>query len=99
MGHTDHTGTARSRREQIPSGQIMLEGELSFPVGAAGVVLLAHGSWRSRHSDLFGRVFFPGTIVLGGEASSEGHAAGDDPPPEARSAKVVRNEWLVTAGR
>jgi dienelactone hydrolase len=50
MGHTGHTGTARSRVEQIPSGQIMLEGELSVPEGAAGVVLFAHGSGSSRHS-------------------------------------------------
>lgn len=50
MGHTGHTGTARSRVEQIPSGQIMLEGELSVPVGATGVVLFAHGSGSSRHS-------------------------------------------------
>jgi len=48
--HTGHTGTARSRTEQIPSGQIMLEGELSIPVGASGVVLFAHGSGSSRHS-------------------------------------------------
>jgi len=50
MGHTGHTGTARSRIAQIPSGQIMLEGELSVPVGASGVVLFAHGSGSSRHS-------------------------------------------------
>jgi putative phosphoribosyl transferase len=50
MGHTGHTGTARSRAEQIPSGQIMLEGELSVPVGATGIVLFAHGSGSSRHS-------------------------------------------------
>src|ERR671911_3190587 len=50
MGHTGHTGTAPSRTEQIPSGQIMLEGELSVPVGATGVVLFAHGTGSSRHS-------------------------------------------------
>jgi putative phosphoribosyl transferase len=50
MGHSGHTGTARSRAEQIPSGQIMLEGELSVPVDATGVVLFAHGSGSSRHS-------------------------------------------------
>ncbi len=50
MEHTGHTGTARSRTEQIPSGQIMLEGELIVPVGASGVVLFAHGSGSSRHS-------------------------------------------------
>ena len=28
MGQSSHTGTAQSRTEQIPSGQILLEGEL-----------------------------------------------------------------------
>lgn len=50
MGHTGHTSTARSKTEQIPSGQIILEGELNIPVGASGVVLFAHGSGSSRHS-------------------------------------------------
>lgn len=43
-------GTARGRTPQIPSGQIQLEGELSVPVDATGVVLFAHGSGSSRHS-------------------------------------------------
>jgi len=50
MGHTGHTGTARSRLEQIPSGKILLEGELIDPVGAGGIVLFAYGSGSSRHS-------------------------------------------------
>ena len=50
MGHTGHTGAVQKRTEQIPSGQIMLEGELSVPVSATGVVLFAHGSGSSRHS-------------------------------------------------
>jgi len=50
MGHTGHTATARSRTEEIPSGQLLLEGELSVPAGATGVVLFAHGSGSSRHS-------------------------------------------------
>lgn len=50
MGHTGHTATARSKTEQIPSGQLLLEGELSVPVGATGIVLFAHGSGSSRHS-------------------------------------------------
>src|SRR5688500_17822970 len=49
MGHTGHS-TARSKTEQIPSGQIKLEGELTIPVGASGLVLFAHGSGSSRHS-------------------------------------------------
>ena len=50
MGHTGHTGTARSHEVLIPSGSATLEGELNVPVGAGGVVLFAHGSGSSRHS-------------------------------------------------
>jgi putative phosphoribosyl transferase len=50
MERSGHTGTARSRAEQIPSGRIMLEGELKVPMDATGVVLFAHGSGSSRHS-------------------------------------------------
>jgi len=50
LGRAGHTATARSGTEQIPSGQITLEGELSIPVGATGVVLFVHGSGSSRHS-------------------------------------------------
>jgi putative phosphoribosyl transferase len=50
MENIGHSGTARSRTEQIPSGKIMLEGELSVPADATGVVLFAHGSGSSRHS-------------------------------------------------
>jgi dienelactone hydrolase len=38
------------QRVEIPAGNIRLEGELSVPEGAAGVVLFAHGSGSSRHS-------------------------------------------------
>src|SRR5262249_22148379 len=34
----------------IPSGPATLEGELTIPTGAPGVVLFAHGSGSSRHS-------------------------------------------------
>src|SRR5438105_7225781 len=50
MIHTAHTGTARARDVQIPSGAAMLHGDLSIPTGAQGVVLFAHGSGSSRHS-------------------------------------------------
>lgn len=50
MERSGHTGIARSRLEQIPSGRIMLEGELKVPGDATGVVLFAHGSGSSRHS-------------------------------------------------
>ena len=50
MEHTGHAGSVRSRDVQIPSGPAALEGELSVPAGASGVVLFAHGSGSSRHS-------------------------------------------------
>jgi putative phosphoribosyl transferase len=50
MGHIGHTGTERAYAVRIPSGEATLEGELSVPVGANGVVLFAHGSGSSRHS-------------------------------------------------
>jgi len=50
MRQTSQTATARSRPEQIPSGEVLLEGELVVPSGARGVVLFAHGSGSSRHS-------------------------------------------------
>src|SRR5258706_407224 len=50
MAHATHTGTARARDVQIRSGTAMLQGDLSIPGGATGVVLFAHGSGSSRHS-------------------------------------------------
>jgi dienelactone hydrolase len=50
MRQSSQIATAQSRTEQIPSGQVLLEGELLVPVGATGVVLFAHGSGSSRHS-------------------------------------------------
>jgi putative phosphoribosyl transferase len=50
MRRSIHTGTAQSRTDQIPSGKILLKGEVLVPVGATGVVLFAHGSGSSRHS-------------------------------------------------
>jgi putative phosphoribosyl transferase len=38
------------RTVKIPAGPVELEGALSVPGGAAGVVLFAHGSGSSRHS-------------------------------------------------
>ncbi|MBI2876199.1 MAG: alpha/beta hydrolase [Candidatus Tectomicrobia bacterium] len=35
---------------QIPAGAVALEGELSIPPNAVGIVLFAHGSGSSRHS-------------------------------------------------
>jgi putative phosphoribosyl transferase len=50
MGHTGHAGRAREHGVQIPSGEVVLEGELQVPVGARGLVLFVHGSGSSRHS-------------------------------------------------
>ena len=44
------TGTATRRAAQIPSEHIKLEGELTVPSDATGIVLFAHGSGSSRHS-------------------------------------------------
>src|SRR5258706_12795945 len=50
MVHATHTGAARARDVQIRSGTAVLQGDLSIPGGACGVVLFAHGSGSSRHS-------------------------------------------------
>src|SRR5439155_14001313 len=50
MNHSAHTATARARAVQIRSGTVILQGDLSIPAGAQGVVLFAHGSGSSRHS-------------------------------------------------
>ena len=42
--------TLEERLVQIPAGAVTLEGNLSVPEGARGVVLFAHGSGSSRHS-------------------------------------------------
>src|SRR5512143_4326841 len=39
-----------SRSVRVPSGRVLLEGELEVPDGAVGLVLFAHGSGSSRHS-------------------------------------------------
>jgi putative phosphoribosyl transferase len=50
MVHAAHSRVARAHDVQIRSGAVMLEGDLSIPAGARGVVLFAHGSGSSRHS-------------------------------------------------
>jgi pimeloyl-ACP methyl ester carboxylesterase len=50
MNHSAPTATARARDVQIRSGKVILQGDLSIPAGAQGVVLFAHGSGSSRHS-------------------------------------------------
>src|SRR5256885_17185497 len=42
--------TIWSHEVRIPSGGVVLEGELSIPQEARGVALFAHGSGSSRHS-------------------------------------------------
>jgi putative phosphoribosyl transferase len=46
----EQTGLADEHNIQIRSGAVMLEGDLSIPQGAQGVVVFAHGSGSSRHS-------------------------------------------------
>src|SRR3989440_5224212 len=41
---------AQAKGVHIRSGHVQLEGDLSIPDGAQGVVLFAHGSGSSRHS-------------------------------------------------
>ena len=50
MNHSAQTATGRARNVQIRSGTVILQGDLSIPAGAQGVVLFAHGSGSSRHS-------------------------------------------------
>src|SRR5438552_17774291 len=50
MAQATTTAVAEARDVQIRSGAIQLDGDLSIPVGAQGVVLFAHGSGSSRHS-------------------------------------------------
>src|SRR5262245_52118509 len=42
--------TERERTVRVPAGSVTLEGDLTLPEGARGVVLFAHGSGSSRHS-------------------------------------------------
>ena len=50
MSQTRRTEVAPARDVQITSGGATLEGELSVPASAQGLVLFAHGSGSSRHS-------------------------------------------------
>ena len=50
MAQATKTAVAEAKDVQIRSGAIQLDGDLSIPVGAQGVVLFAHGSGSSRHS-------------------------------------------------
>jgi putative phosphoribosyl transferase len=50
MGHFGQVRTRSAHEVEIRSGEVVLSGELSVPVGAQGVVLFAHGSGSSRHS-------------------------------------------------
>jgi putative phosphoribosyl transferase len=43
-------GHGEERLVRVAAGSVMLEGDLSVPGGASGVVLFAHGSGSSRHS-------------------------------------------------
>jgi dienelactone hydrolase len=44
------TATERESQIQIPAGRVLLEGNLTMPSGASGIVLFAHGSGSGRFS-------------------------------------------------
>jgi dienelactone hydrolase len=44
------TATERESPIQIPAGRVLLEGDLTMPSGARGIVLFAHGSGSGRFS-------------------------------------------------
>src|SRR2546421_11647806 len=50
MDQATKTAMAQAKDVHIRSGDVQLEGDLSIPDGAHGVVLFAHGSGSSRHS-------------------------------------------------
>jgi pimeloyl-ACP methyl ester carboxylesterase len=50
MAQATKTAVAQAKDVEIRSGAVQLNGDLSIPVGAQGVVLFAHGSGSSRHS-------------------------------------------------
>jgi putative phosphoribosyl transferase len=45
---SDHSGVEHT--VSVPAGAVVLEGTLTVPPGATGIVLFAHGSGSSRHS-------------------------------------------------
>src|SRR3954451_8697234 len=44
------SGSVRAKPVTVPAGGVKLEGDLTVPQGARGIVLFAHGSGSSRHS-------------------------------------------------
>src|SRR6266853_6007959 len=50
MEQATKAAMAQAKDVHIRSGDVQLEGDLSIPEGAQGVVLFAHGSGSSRHS-------------------------------------------------
>ena len=50
MAQATKPAIAQAKDVRIRSGDVQLEGDLSIPEGAQGVVLFAHGSGSSRHS-------------------------------------------------
>ena len=50
MSQATKAAIAQAKDVHIRSGDVQLEGDLSIPDGAHGVVLFAHGSGSSRHS-------------------------------------------------
>src|SRR5213080_3004373 len=50
MSQATKAAITQAKGVHIRSGDVQLEGDLSIPDGAQGVVLFAHGSGSSRHS-------------------------------------------------
>src|SRR6267378_3452435 len=50
MAQATKTAVAQAKDVEIRSGAVQLQGDLTIPAGAEGVVLFAHGSGSSRHS-------------------------------------------------
>jgi len=56
MAHSAQRKTIASSNVEIRSGGVILQGELSIPEGAPGVVLFAHGSGSSCHTEEVARL-------------------------------------------
>ena len=48
MSNVEHA--VKSRLVRVPVGEVSLEGDLTIPAGARGIVMFAHGSGSGRHS-------------------------------------------------
>jgi hypothetical protein len=89
---------------EIPAGLIRLEGELSVPPDAKGLVLFAHGSGSSRHSPR--NQFVAGVLQRAGLATllfdlltSAEEAEDEITGICALTSACLRNGWFTQRGR